>query len=109
VAALAWGQQPTWQGVTLTGIGFAITLASAFTGYYKYRERNYFLQQTADSIEERANALTLGVGEYAGLKDADALARFTHNVERLRNEQRRRQQQLDQPSERAESGGQPAG
>lgn len=79
VAALQWGQQPTWQGITLTGISFAITLASAFTGYYKYRERSYFLQETADSIEEQANALTLGVGDYASLKDADALARFMSN------------------------------
>ncbi|WP_307659341.1 hypothetical protein [Streptomyces sp. V1I1] len=27
-----------------------------FTGYYKFRERSYFLQQTADAIEEEANA-----------------------------------------------------
>ena len=28
-----------------------VTLAAAFTGYYKYRERSYFLLQTADAIE----------------------------------------------------------
>jgi hypothetical protein len=104
VAALDWGQQPTWQGITLTGISFAVTMASAFTGYYKYRERSYFLQETADAIEEQANALTLGVGEYERFKDDEdaALAHFTRSVEQKRNEQRRRQQQLDQPTERAE-------
>ncbi|MFB7294078.1 DUF4231 domain-containing protein [Actinacidiphila glaucinigra] len=111
VAALDWGHQPTWQGITLTSVSFAITLASAFTGYYKYRERSYFLQQTADAIEEQANALILGIGDYAQFKGKEeaALARFTHNVERLRNEQRRRQQQLDQPAERADSGSQQSG
>jgi hypothetical protein len=108
VAALDWGQQPTWQSITLTGISFSITLASAFTGYYKYRERSYFLQQTADAIEEHLNALALGVGEYAGYEgnETGALAKFTKNVEGLRNEQRRRQQQLDQPAERADPGSQ---
>jgi len=111
VAALDWGQQPTWQGITLTVISFAITLASAFTGYYKYRERSYFLQQTADSIEEELNALMLGVGEYTRFGDDEkgALALFTKRVEGLRNEQRRRQQQLDQPAERAEPESRPQG
>ncbi|MFG2304518.1 DUF4231 domain-containing protein [Actinacidiphila glaucinigra] len=106
VAALDWGRQPTWQSITLTSISFAVTLAAAFTGYYKYRERSYFLQETADSIEEHANALALGVGEYADLENDEksALAQFTKNVERLRNEQRRRQQQLDQPSEQSAPG-----
>jgi hypothetical protein len=111
VAALDWGQQPTWQGITLTGISFAITLASAFTGYYKYRERSYFLQETADAIEEQANALTLGIGEYERFDDdeAGAMAHFTKVVEQKRNEQRRRQQQLDQPADRAEPEGRPQG
>lgn len=79
VAALDWGQQPTWQSITFTGISFAITLAAAFTGYYKYLERSYFLQETADSIEEQANAFALGVGEYASLHNDEkaALALFT--------------------------------
>lgn len=111
VAALEWGSKPTWQSITLTGISFSITLASAFTGYYKYRERSYFLQQTADSIEEHLNALALGVGEYARFEgdETGTLALFTKNVEGLRNEQRRRQQQLDQPAERADSGSQQPG
>ncbi|MFF2519536.1 DUF4231 domain-containing protein [Streptomyces sp. NPDC058086] len=64
VAALDSGSQLTWQNITLVIIGFAVTLAAAFTGYYKYRERSYFLQHTADAIEEEANAFTLGVGRY---------------------------------------------
>lgn len=103
VAALD-AKQWTWQTISVIALGFCVTLASTFTGYYKYRERSYFLQQTADAIEEESNALSLGVGEYSvfgsGQED-QALAKFTQRVETLRNEQRRRQQQLDQPAEHA--------
>ena len=110
IAALDSGREPTWQSLTLTALGFAITLAAAFTGYYKYRERSYFLQQTADAIEEESNAVALGIGPYAEFgtdQEEQALARFTQRVEDLRNEQRRRQQQLDQPAEQAGPAGQP--
>ncbi|MFD6186118.1 DUF4231 domain-containing protein [Streptomyces goshikiensis] len=103
VAALD-AKEWTWQTITVITLGFCVTLASTFTGYYKYRERSYFLQQTADAIEEEANAVVLGVGEYSvfGEDEQDqALAKFTQRVETLRNDQRRRQQQLDQPAEHA--------
>ncbi|OON75661.1 DUF4231 domain-containing protein [Streptomyces tsukubensis] len=104
IAALDTGQQLTWQSVSLTGISFAITLAAAFTGYYKYRERSFFLQQTADEIEKEVNAVALGIGPYSDYEpdqEQAALQLFTQRVEDLRNEQRRRQQQLDQPTEQA--------
>jgi hypothetical protein len=104
IAALDVGKELTWQSGLLTGISFAITLAAAFTGYYKYRERSYFLQQTADDIEKEANAVALGTGPYSDFapdQEQDALKLFTQRVEDLRNEQRRRQQQLDQPTEQA--------
>ncbi|MFJ5839818.1 DUF4231 domain-containing protein [Streptomyces shenzhenensis] len=93
-----------WQSLSVVGIGFSVTLASAFTGYYKYRERSYFLRQTADAIEEELNAVMLGIGEYRQFTDTEegeALAKFTQRVESLRNEQRRREQQLDQPADQA--------
>ncbi|WP_431983145.1 DUF4231 domain-containing protein [Streptomyces qinglanensis] len=104
IAALDTGKQLTWQSVALTGISFAITVAAMFTGYYKFRERSYFLQQTADAIEEEANAVRLGIGpysEYGPGQEGEALKKFTQRVEEHRNEQRRRQQQLDQPADQA--------
>ncbi|WP_324197116.1 DUF4231 domain-containing protein [Streptomyces sp. NRRL B-1677] len=104
VAALDTGEKLTWQNVTIVAIGFTVTLAAAFTGYYKYRERSYFLLQTADAIEEEANAFTLGVGAYSDFgpdQEQEALKLFTQRVEEHRNEQRRRQQQLDQPADQA--------
>ncbi|WP_405842461.1 DUF4231 domain-containing protein [Streptomyces platensis] len=110
IAALDTGKELTWQSVTLTVISFAITVAAMFTGYYKFRERSYFLQQTADAIEEEANAVTLGIGPYSEFgpgREDEALKLFTQRVEEHRNEQRRRQQQLDQPADQAAPSSQP--
>ncbi|MEV7602851.1 DUF4231 domain-containing protein [Kitasatospora sp. NPDC089797] len=110
VGALDSGYPARWHSFLVTGISFTITLAAMFAGYYKYRERSYFLQQTADAVEEEAYALTLGVGAYAGFEphqEGEALALFTQRVEDLRNEQRRRQQQLDQPAEQTSPAGAP--
>lgn len=99
-----------WQTISVISLGFSVTLASAFTGYYKYRERSYFLRQTADAIEEEVNSLSLGVGEYRGFgpeQEDQALALFTQRVEALRNEQRRREQQLDQPADQTAPGASP--
>jgi hypothetical protein len=112
VAALDTRNEYTWQNITIVSIGFIVTVAAAFTGYYKYRERSYFLLQTADAVEEEANAYTLGVGPYKdfGLdEDHEALKLFTQRVEDHRNEQRRRQQQLDQPADQATPSSQPPG
>ncbi|WP_282797687.1 DUF4231 domain-containing protein [Streptomyces sp. CC224B] len=109
IAALDTGKELIWQSVTLTGISFTITVAAMFTGYYKFRERSYFLQQTADAIEEEANAVRLGIGpysEYGPGREDEALKVCTQRVEDHRNEQRRRQQ-LDQPADQATPSSQP--
>ncbi|MFV2083058.1 DUF4231 domain-containing protein [Micromonospora sp. LOL_021] len=78
----------------------AVGLAAGFTGYFKYHERSFNSQQTADAIEREYEAVELRVGKYAGTKDeAEAYAIFAETVERLRDEQNKRQQQLDQPVE----------
>ncbi|MEV0991130.1 SLATT domain-containing protein [Streptomyces sp. NPDC049949] len=110
IAALDTGKELTRQSVTLTAISFAITVAAVFTGYYKFRERSYFLQETADAIEEEANAVRLGIGHYSEYRpgqEGEALKPFTQRGEQHRNEQRRRQQQLDQPADQATPSGQP--
>ncbi|WP_432167982.1 SLATT domain-containing protein [Streptomyces sp. bgisy031] len=85
------------------GTSFAVGLAAGFTGYFKFRERSFYLQQTADSIEEEYDAVNLKVGRYKGsADDAAALLEFTERVETLKNDQRKRQQQLDQPTETPE-------
>ncbi|WP_431905356.1 DUF4231 domain-containing protein [Micromonospora carbonacea] len=77
----------------------AVGLSAGFTGYFKYHERSFNSQQTADAIEREYEAVELRVGKYAKLDEAAAYALFADTVERLRDEQNKRQQQLDQPAE----------
>lgn len=82
-------------------VGFSVSvgLAAGFSGYFKFRERSYYLQVTADSIEQEWTAVELGIGRYRNLSESDALAEFVTEVHRLRTEQQKREQNLDQPSE----------
>ncbi|WP_433365189.1 DUF4231 domain-containing protein [Actinoplanes sp. CA-142083] len=81
------------------GVTAAVGLAAGFTGYYKFHENSYNLRQTADAIEREYEAVDLRVGRYANQDDTTAYSLFADTVERLRDEQNKRQQQLDQPVE----------
>ena len=85
------------------GTTFAVGVSAGFTGYFKFRERSFYLQQTSDSIEQELSAVSLGIGRYKGRAEDDAMTEFTEQVELLKIEQRKRQQQLEQPSEGRES------
>ena len=93
------GQYPSVRWVTL-GITFTVGMASGFMGYFKYKERNFYLQQTADSIESEWEALEAGVGRYKDSHEGnqeEMLALFSDKIHRLKSEQKQRQQSLDQP------------
>ncbi|MFF4493386.1 DUF4231 domain-containing protein [Streptomyces sp. NPDC001546] len=93
---------PPYKWITVA-TSFAVGLSAGFTGYFKFRERSFYLQQTADSIEEEYDSVTLGVGRYKSIADDEAsLVEFTERVEVLKSDQKKRQQQLDQPTETAE-------
>lgn len=77
-------------------VSFIVGLAAGFTGYFKYRERSFNLQWTSDAIEREYSSVELRVGKYAGRPEAEAYALFASVVEQLRDEQAKRQQQLDQ-------------
>ena len=85
------------------GTTFSVGVAAGFTGYFKFRERSFYLQQTSDSIDQELSAVGLGIGRYKAKAEDDALTEFTEQVELLKIEQRKRQQQLEQPSEGRES------
>jgi hypothetical protein len=86
--------------VTL-GITFTVGMASGFMGYFKYKERSFYLQQTADAIESECEALEVGVARYKESRDKNdeekMLALFADKVHRLKVEQQKRQQSLEQP------------
>ena len=69
-------------------------MSSGFMGYFKYKERSFYLQQTADAIEHEWEAFEIGVGRYKRIDDEDeALAEFVEEVHRLKSEQKKRQQE----------------
>ncbi|BCJ29427.1 hypothetical protein Asera_35350 [Actinocatenispora sera] len=77
-------------------VSFIVGLAAGFTGYFKYRERSFNLQWTSDAIEREYQSVELRVGKYANRSEPEAFALFASVVEQLRDEQAKRQQQLDQ-------------
>ncbi|GAA2361955.1 hypothetical protein GCM10009854_46830 [Saccharopolyspora halophila] len=83
----------------ILGVTFLVGASSGFLGYFKYKERSFYLQQTADSIEEEWEALEVGIGRYKKLSDKEALEEFSEQVHRLKSEQKKRQQNLEQPPE----------
>lgn len=85
------------------GATFAVGVSAGFSGYFKFRERSFYLQSTADSIEYELSAVILGVGAYGDMDPDTAVKKFTEQVELLKLEQRKRQQQLEQPSGGKES------
>lgn len=78
---------------------FLVGVASGFMGYFKYKERSFYLQQTADAIEHESDAVEIGVGRYKSLGDDEALAEYVAEVHRLKSEQKKREQNLEQPPE----------
>nr|WP_203612779.1 DUF4231 domain-containing protein [Amycolatopsis sp. SID8362] len=88
---------------------FLVGIASGFIAAFKYRERGAYLQQTADAIESEWEAFDLGIGRYKHYgsdKEAQekALGDFAEEVYRLKTEQKKREQNLDQPPSDERSG-----
>ncbi|MFJ4188035.1 DUF4231 domain-containing protein [Kitasatospora sp. NPDC089509] len=88
-----------------------VGVSAGVTGYFKFRERGYNLQSTADEIEKHYNASQFMLDEYAGsdpskpLSEDDRLRMFARYVERLKEEQRKRELQLEQSSSASEEHG----
>lgn len=96
-ASGASGDIPSLRWVILA-ITFGIGVASGFMGYFKYKERSFYLQQTADAIEYEIEAVEIGVGRYKHIQDhRESLEEFAAEVHRLRSEQKKREQNLEQP------------
>ncbi|MWA10705.1 DUF4231 domain-containing protein [Streptomyces sp. BA2] len=96
--AASLADTPSYLKWVTVGLSFAVGVSAGFTGYFKYRERSFYLQQTADAIEQHATAFELGIPPYVG-EENENLSKLTKEVEALRIEQRKREQQLDQPHE----------
>ncbi len=78
---------------------FTVSFLTTMVTLFRPRERGYNLQQTADAIQYEIDCANRRIYVYRGLTDREAYTRLAEEVERLRNEQRKRQQQLEQASD----------
>lgn len=82
-----------------------VSIAAGLAGFFKFRERGFNEQMTADAIEKHAQAARLGLGEYSKKeKEEDRLKLLASNIEEIKDEQRKRELQLEQKSEDRASG-----
>jgi hypothetical protein len=81
---------------------FAVGISAGMTGYFKFRERSMNLQQAADELDLEYKGAELGIHAYRTLaNEEDRLLTFAERAESIKNEQRKREQQLEQPPESA--------
>lgn len=80
------------------GLSFGVSFLTAMITLFRPRERSYNLQQTADAIQYEIDCATRRIYGYKGLSSEQVYVKLAEEVEKLRYEQRKRQQQLEQAS-----------
>lgn len=80
-------------------ISIIVGISASFTGYFKFKERSFNLQRTADALEQEYVAVELLIGSYKGKTPEEALILLAERAEFLKEEQKKREQQLEQPPE----------
>jgi hypothetical protein len=78
-------------------VSFTVGLSAGMTGYYKFRERSMNLQQAGDELEQEHKAVELGIRAYRKFEGDERLVEFAERAEGIKDEQRKREQQLEQP------------
>ncbi|UOT04481.1 DUF4231 domain-containing protein [Rhodococcus opacus] len=78
-------------------ISLIVGISAGFAGYFKFRERSYYLNSTADAIEHEVVEFEQGIGRYRNREPEEALKEFISETHRLRKEQKKQQQDLDRP------------
>ncbi|MFI6297757.1 DUF4231 domain-containing protein [Nonomuraea sp. NPDC050790] len=81
-------------------ISALVSISAGASGFFKFRERSFGQQQTADAIKRHYKAAELRIGEYDEADEEVVLSRFANNVESLKDEQRKRELQLEDSPER---------
>ena len=64
-------------------ISIVVAASAGLTGYFKFKERSFNLQRTADAIEQEYKTVILRRGYYKGKPSDEALELFTDRVESL--------------------------
>ncbi|WP_200146662.1 MULTISPECIES: DUF4231 domain-containing protein [Streptomyces] len=98
VSTTAAAEQGIWSWIAV-GLSALVSMSAGIIAYFKFRERSLNLQQTADSIDLELQAYALKIRRYRDLPNDQATATFAEEVERIREEQRKKELQLEQPPE----------
>lgn len=95
-------------------LSFLVASATGIIGYFKFRERGVNMQRAADDLEYEYNSSELGINSYrsddaTGGQDEEIVKRlkdFAERAEKIKSDQRKREQQMEQgPEVRSSSGG----
>ena len=78
---------------------FTVSFLTAMVTLFRPREKGYNLQQTADAIEYEISCANKRIYGYEGLDERQVFTKLAQEVEKMRNEQQKRQQRLEQASE----------
>lgn len=92
--AAASYRQVEWVGVV---VSFFVGVAAGMTGYFKFRERSMNLQRAADDLDRECKAVELGIFVYRQVDKDNRFVEFAERAERIKEDQRNREQQLEQP------------
>lgn len=98
VSTTAAAEQGVWSWIAV-GVSALVSISAGVIAYFKFRERSLNLQQTADTIDLEVQAYTLRIRRYKNLPPEEASALFAEEVESIREEQRKKELQLEQPPE----------
>ncbi|MFD0072428.1 DUF4231 domain-containing protein [Streptomyces sp. NPDC127166] len=98
VSTTAAAEQGIWSWIAV-GLSALVSISAGVIAYFKFRERSLNLQQTADSIDQEMQAYSLRIRRYRNLAPEEASSTFAEELERIREEQRKKELQLEQPPE----------
>jgi hypothetical protein len=91
-----------WVTIVLT---FTVGTASGLAAYFKFKDRSFYAQQTANAIEQELTAFRLRIGRYKKIEDEEERKlEFLQEVHRLQVEQKNREQNLDEPARKTSEG-----
>ncbi|MFJ7049754.1 DUF4231 domain-containing protein [Streptomyces sp. NPDC101112] len=98
VATTAAAEEGLWSWIAV-GLSAAVSISAGIISYFKFRERSMNLQQTADSVDQEMQAFSLRIRRYRDLSPDQAASAFAEEIERIKEEQRKKELQLEQPPE----------
>ncbi|MCW1100084.1 DUF4231 domain-containing protein [Streptomyces sp. RS2] len=88
--------------IVTASLSALVGISAGVTGYFKFRERGTTSQSTADDIEKNYNASGFQLGDYKGMEETARLVLYAGTVEKIKEEQRKREIQLEQSTSRDE-------